>query len=166
MTTHDLISGIAIRRAVRADLNRLLEMVSSLAAHHGDVAATSREALESDLFGASACVTGLVAERNGAIAGYALLCILPRVHSGRRQMELHHLFVEPAHRGHGIGRRLIAAAVEQARRGNCGRLMVGTHPDNETAREIYRALGFVPAAASGPRLGLELPAGQLPAGWV
>lgn len=52
----------------------------------------------------------LLAEESGTVVA-ALLC----GHDGRRGY-LHHLGVDPAHRGRGIGRRLVADAVEGLRR--------------------------------------------------
>ncbi|MDV7142942.1 GNAT family N-acetyltransferase [Tropicimonas sp. TH_r6] len=156
-----------IRGATRRDAPRLLEMIAALAAHHGDRATASLRTLERDLFGPTACSQALLAERQGALAGYALLCPLPHLHFGLRIMDLHHLFVEPAYRGAGIGRHLVAATVAEARRQECGRLTVSTHADNSRAQEIYDALGFERQAPGGPRFRLELPAnGALPAGWV
>ena len=53
--------------------------------------------------------------------------------------EIAALFLEPAHRGEGAGRRLIAHA--QERRG--GDLTVDVNEQNRAARGFYEALGFV-----------------------
>lgn len=156
-----------IRRAERRDAPRLIEMVAALAAHHGDSATLTPQALERDVFGPSACATLLVADRQGILAGYALLCAAPRLQFGQRVMDLGNLFVDPEQRGNGIGRHLVAACVAEARRQECGRLTVGAHPDNTVAQEIYLSLGFAPQSPSGPRFRLELPSnGALPEGWV
>jgi putative acetyltransferase len=54
------------------------------------------------------------------------------------------LFLEPAHRGRGGGRRLVAHA--QAVRG--GELTVDVNEQNPAARGFYEALGFVVAGRS------------------
>lgn len=166
MTIQEDIGGTTVRPALRGDIDSLHAMVTALAAHHGDAPRASRATLERDLFGTTACARALLAERRGETAGYAMIHVFPQLQTGTRVMELGHLFVRPEHRGHGLGRRLIAAAVDEARRQQCGRLVVGTRPDNTEAQAIYRGLGFEPAAAPGPRFGLDLPAGGLPAGWV
>ncbi len=156
-----------IRAATRQDAPRLLEMIAALSAHHGDHATATLRTLERDLFGPTACSRALVAERDGALVGYALLCPHPHLHFGLRIMDLHHLFVEAAHRGAGIGRHLVAATVAEARRQECGRLTVSTQADNMRAQAIYDALGFERQGAGGPRFRLDLPAnGALPEGWV
>ena len=156
-----------IRPVRRSDVPRLLEMIGALAAHHGDAATATARTLDRDLFGSSACARALVADRDGQVLGYALLAIYPHLHFGRRVMELHHLFVDDSARGNGVGRHLVAAAVEEARRQECAHLVVGTHPDNQRAQQIYSALGFQAQESGGPRFRLDLPAGgALPQGWV
>lgn len=158
---------IRIRPVRPTDTPRLLEMIAALAAHHGDAATASARTLNRDLFGPSACARVLVADRAGALLGYSLIGVYPHLHFGRRVMELHHLFVDDTARGAGVGRHLVAAAVEEARRQECNHLVVATHPDNQRAQRIYASLGFQPQASGGPRFRLDLPpSGALPAGWV
>ncbi len=158
---------VRIRRAERGDAPCLLRMVAALAAHNGDNETVTPQALERDLFGPSACASALLAVCGGDAVGYAVLCSFPRLHFGCRVMELHHLFVDSPHRGAGIGRRLVAAAVGEARRQDCGVLEVSTHADNVRAQAIYGSLGFAPRSARGPRYALALPAaGTLPEGWI
>src|SRR4051812_1416909 len=51
------------------------------------------------------------------------------------------LYVAEAARGGGIGRALIDACADVARRRGAGRLEWATRPDNETARRLYDATG-------------------------
>ncbi|WP_158263553.1 GNAT family N-acetyltransferase [Aliiruegeria haliotis] len=158
---------VTIRQAKRGDASRLIAMITSLAGHHGDAATVTPATLDRDIFDASACTTALVAHCGGSLLGYAALNLITHLHFGRRVMDLAHLFVEDLHRGHGVGRQLIAASVEEARRQRCTRLTVGTHPENETAQAVYRSLGFRDAPVGGTRFQLDLPeTGALPDGWV
>ncbi|MEJ0013698.1 MAG: GNAT family N-acetyltransferase [Bauldia sp.] len=50
---------------------------------------------------------------------------------------LQDLFVLPEARGHGVGRALIAAVVEQAREAGSERLYWHTHETNKTAQALY-----------------------------
>jgi ribosomal-protein-alanine N-acetyltransferase len=60
--------------------------------------------------------------------------------------ELHILdvAVAPASRRHGIGRALVAAAIDYAKKENAVRLLLEVRPSNAVAIALYRALGFLP----------------------
>ncbi|MGN6304909.1 MAG: GNAT family N-acetyltransferase [Mesorhizobium sp.] len=49
----------------------------------------------------------------------------------------------PAYRGHGLGRRLIDAALAQAREKGFVRIMLEVRADNARAISLYRRVGFV-----------------------
>jgi GNAT superfamily N-acetyltransferase len=61
--------------------------------------------------------------------------------------ELKRVFVRPAFRGKGIGRRLVLAVVEAARKNAYRRLRLDTLPSMKRAQELYRAMGFKPIEA-------------------
>jgi Acetyltransferases len=128
-----------IRPATQADLDRLLTMVHALAAHHGDPPACTREALERDVFGPEAFLRVLIAD-----GGYTALYPMASLHWGVRGMEMHHLFVEEAQRGTGLGGALVQAAVALTKAEGGRFLTLGTHPGNAAARDFYVSLGFQP----------------------
>jgi GNAT superfamily N-acetyltransferase len=57
--------------------------------------------------------------------------------------ELAKMAVDPAAQGRGIGRRLIAAAIERARELGASRLFLGTNSKLEPAIHLYEQAGFV-----------------------
>ncbi len=70
-----------------------------------------------------------------------------RVFAELHECELHLLATAPEARRCGIGRALVAAATEKARREGYERIMLWTQPSMVAAQRLYRSLGFtrVPA---------------------
>ena len=142
---------VTIRAAKSRDLAELAEMIAELAAHHGDTAAVTPEHLERDLFGRMPWISALVAEAGGELIGYTILVPLYRAHQGARGMELHQLYVRPAHRGTGIGRHLVGKAREQARMAGATYLSVSAATGNFQAHRFYESENFTPGPVTGMR---------------
>lgn len=145
-----------VRPIERHDVPVVSGLIARLARHHGDDPLVDVARLEADLFAPVPWLHGLVAERFGYVVGYALLTPRYRAQMTQRGLDLHHLFVLEGSRGLGLGRLLVDAAVDHARRARCGFLLVGTSAGNEKAQAFYRALGFEPRVADGRGFAMAL----------
>ncbi|QXC61922.1 GNAT family N-acetyltransferase [Aquihabitans sp. G128] len=87
---------------------------------------------------------GFVAEVDGEVVGIAFLAVVERVPGpgvwDRRSGYVQSVYVDPAHRGHGLGRRLVDAVVGEA--GTGGLQYVSVHP-SERSFPLYERAGFV-----------------------
>lgn len=87
---------------------------------------------------------GFVAEVGDVVVGIAFLAIIERVPGpevwNRRSGYVQSLYVDPDHRGGGLGRALTDAVVFAARDGDLQYLSV--HP-SERSRSLYERAGFV-----------------------
>ncbi|WP_299735136.1 GNAT family N-acetyltransferase [uncultured Roseobacter sp.] len=140
-----------IRPAEANDIPAVLRMVSELADHHGDVATVTTRELARDILGPQPWVRILLALDADETIGYAALCPLAQMQFGVRGMDLQHLYVIPEARQMGVGKALIKASQRLAQHQGCRYLIVGTHPDNTLAQQIYPALGFDEMDPPGPR---------------
>lgn len=146
----------SVRDALPSETDTIVRMVGKLAAHHGDSAALTAEDFARDAFGERPWIYALVAEADGDLVGYAVLCGSIQLQFGVRGLDMHHLFTERQFRCLGVGTSLVKACKIKAKSLSCRYLTVGTHPDNKDAQAFYEALGFVRRDSHPPRFSLRL----------
>ncbi|MDU8929200.1 GNAT family N-acetyltransferase [Alisedimentitalea sp. MJ-SS2] len=147
---------ISIRRLVPDDIGALGEMVGALARHHGDEPGAGDAELRRDCLGNDPWLTVWIADVAGTPVGYAACQRRVQMQFGRRGIELHHLFVDAARRGQGVGADLVGRVKEWAEREACEFVVVGTEPDNIRAQGFYLGLGFQQVALDGVRFWLPV----------
>ncbi|MBL8831850.1 MAG: GNAT family N-acetyltransferase [Rhodospirillales bacterium] len=98
--------------------------------------------------GPQGCI--LLAEADGRPAGVVALRSL----DGDTVAEMKRLYVRPAARGLGLGRRLAASIVDEARKRGYARMRLDTLPKLSEAIALYATMGFVEIA---PYYGNPLP---------
>jgi GNAT superfamily N-acetyltransferase len=84
----------------------------------------------------------VVAEVDGEVVGLAHLQVSPAIERDRPAAKLGALIVDKAHRGHGIGRALVEAMEQEARRRGCELLFLTTAERRDDAHAFYERAGF------------------------
>jgi GNAT superfamily N-acetyltransferase len=158
-------SELVIRRATPADVGLVLAFIRELAEYeklaHEVVA--DEAALHAALFGPGANAEALIGElpRPGAPPEPVAFAVFFHSFStflGRRGLYLEDLFVRPAHRGAGHGRRMLAHLARLAVERGCPRFEWAVLDWNAPAIGFYETLGARPNAEwtvyrlSGPAL--------------
>jgi ribosomal protein S18 acetylase RimI-like enzyme len=84
----------------------------------------------------------LAAAGDGRATGIAQVRYRVSVWVGTEDCWLEDLYVRELGRRHGLGRALVAAAIERARGRGCRRIELDVQEDNDGALAFYRSLGF------------------------
>jgi GNAT superfamily N-acetyltransferase len=132
--------------ATPADVPDLMRMIRALAEFErlAHLVVADESMLASALFGAHPVVEALIARETAeprAAAGFALFFHTFSTFLGRRGLWLEDLFVEPACRGRGIGRRLLTELAALARARGCGRFEWSVLDWNAPAIGFYEQMG-------------------------
>lgn len=132
-----------IRPATKADVPQILAFIRALAVYEREpdaVTATEADLLR-DGFGPNPFYFCLIAESNGAPAGFALCFFSYSTWLGRPGLYLEDLFVHPEFRGLGIGKALLQRVAAIAVEKGCPRLQWEVLDWNTPAIDFYRAMG-------------------------
>ncbi len=131
--------SIQIRRAVKEDCARLLELVNELALYEKapqEVTVTLAHFQESG-FGKNPVWWAFVAEENGVILGFALYYIRYSTWKGQR-MYLEDILVTEQARGKGIGKLLMDQLIVEAKEKNFSGIVWQVLEWNEPAINFYK----------------------------
>ena len=134
---------IRIRDAEPADVPAILRMIRELAEFERQpdaVVATEADLLR-DGWGPQKRFACRIGELDGAVVGFALWFHNYSTWEGRAGIYLEDLYISPAARGHGLGRRMIVDLAQIAVRKGFGRLDLSVL-DWNPARDFYHRLGL------------------------
>lgn len=146
--------SIVIRPATRADVPTLGRLAASLVRLHHDfdpqrfiAAAPQTETRYGAFLGSQLDepeVVVLVAERGGEVLGYTYAGLEDYDYMALRGPAgaLYDIVVDPAHRGHGVGAKLLDATLEALRARGAPRVVLSTATRNETAQRLFARAGF------------------------
>ena len=138
-----------IREATTDDIPAILRLVRALAEYEREPAAvvTTEADLERWVFGEDAVASVLVAEQDGHAVGIALWFRNFSTWTGQPGIYLEDLFVEPAHRGSGLGKALLVALARIAAHRGYRRVEWAVLNWNQPSIDFYAALGARPMDA-------------------
>lgn len=84
----------------------------------------------------------LVSEENGVVTGYSSYGDW-RAFDGFRHTVEHSVYVHPDHQGKGLGRELLTALIEEARRRGKHVMVAGIEAQNSASLHLHETLGFI-----------------------
>jgi GNAT superfamily N-acetyltransferase len=137
------MAEISIRPATREDAGLILRFIRALAVYERepDAVEATEETIIEHGFGAKPYFECMIAECDGAPAGFAFYFFDYSTWLGKPGLYLEDLFVDPEFRGQGIGRALLERLAQVALERGCGRMKWEVLDWNEPAIEFYRAMG-------------------------
>jgi len=132
-----------IRRVEPADVPAVVGLVRELADYEKalDQCGLTAEQLHTALFRRSPALFGHVAVVDGVVVGCALWFLNFSTWEGVHGIYLEDLYVQPAHRGSGLGRALLAALARECVEQGYARLEWSVLDWNEPSIGFYRSLG-------------------------
>ena len=131
--------NVNIRRAVKMDCPRLMDLINELAVYEKapqEVTATLEHFTESG-FGKQPVWWAFVAEENGIVQGFALYYIRYSTWKGQR-MYLEDILVTESQRGRGFGKLLFDRLIEEAREKKFSGITWQVLDWNEPAINFYK----------------------------
>jgi GNAT superfamily N-acetyltransferase len=138
--------AFTLRDATEADLPDVMRLVRGLAEY--EKLTTHFVATEADyhreLFSPGAIARSAVAFTGGRAVGVALWFYTLSTFAGRRRLFVEDVFVEPAHRGTGIGLALFRHMARTAQEAGCTGMEWRVLNWNQPAIDFYRRIGATP----------------------
>ena len=139
----DRLAGFTIRSASPADIPAVLRLIQGLADYERlshEVTATESD-LHAALFGPQPRAHAILADIGGRSVGLALFYYTLSTFKARSNIFLEDLFVEPDHRGSGIGLALMRHLATRAVAEQCGRLEWRVLNWNQPSIDFYQRIG-------------------------
>jgi GNAT superfamily N-acetyltransferase len=144
--TRDSELEFRIEPATEADLPLILQLIQALADYEKLLPAVTatEDRLRTSLFGSNRAAEVLIGYANGEPAGFAVFFQNFSTFVGSPGLYLEDLFVVPAWRGRGLGRRLLAHLARIAVERDYGRMEWSVLDWNEPALAVYKKVGAQP----------------------
>jgi len=139
------MADFTLRPARREDTGELLRLIHALAVYEKleEMAVGTAGLLGTALFGPRPAAEAVMAECGGRAVGFALFFTTFSTFLCKPGIYLEDLFVEPEHRGAGIGKALLQHLASLAVERGCGRLEWRVLDWNTPSIRFYESLGAV-----------------------
>ena len=136
-------ANFTLRPAEPRDVPAIVGLIRELAEFEqlAHLVQATPEALHPQLFGERPAAEAMVAEVGGAVVAFALYFTNFSTFLARPGLYLEDLFVQPAHRGSGIGQALLEHLGALAVQRGCGRFEWSVLDWNENAIGFYKRMG-------------------------
>ena len=143
MTPVTTSSPVTIRAATAGDRDVLVGLLAAQLDEHAITLPSAGIAVAVDgLLADPSRGRLLVATVEGRPVGVAALSFVWPIEHGGRSAWLEELYVEPAHRGRGVGRALLRAALEAAASGGAVAVDLEVDAGHARAARLYESEGF------------------------
>jgi len=132
-----------LRPAHEGDLPAIVGLITELAVFEKleHLVVVTPDSLRPHLFGARPAAECVVAEVGGTVVAFALFFHNFSTFLGRPGLYLEDLYVQPGHRGTGLGRALLQHLAALAVERGCGRFEWSVLDWNERAIRFYEGMG-------------------------
>ena len=139
------MDAFTLRDAVPDDSADIARLVRDLAVYEklADEAVATADDFRAYLFGHKLGGCAAVAEREGRVVGIAIWYYNFNTFTCRPGLYVEDVFVEPEHRGRGIGRAFFRSMAKHALGNGCSRMEWSVLDWNEPSIRFYRAMGAV-----------------------
>jgi len=137
------VTAFTLRPAAPADCGELDRLIRELAEYEklAHMAVGTPDTLHAALFGARPACEAVMAERHGRAVGFALYFTTFSTFLSKPGLYLEDLFVEPEHRGIGIGKAMLRHLAAMALERDYGRFEWRVLDWNEPSIRFYESLG-------------------------
>jgi GNAT superfamily N-acetyltransferase len=141
-----MTEALALRDARPDDAGTVLRFIRELAEYEKllhEVRATEDD-IRAALFGPRPAAEALIAEKGGAPVGFALWFTTYSTFNGAPGFYVEDVYVQPEHRGGGIGRAMFRHLARLALARGCKRMEWSVLDWNEPSVQFYRGIGAKP----------------------
>jgi len=136
-------AGLSLRKAIAGDLREVLRLYAQPDFYDGAVPSEAEALAVFERMAAYPDYALYVAERDGGVVGTFALLVMDNIgHMGTPSAVIEDVAVDPALHGTGIGRWLMAQALEISRAKGCYKLVLSSNVKREKAHAFYDALDF------------------------